>query len=129
MNKPASQCEWREKSKGSKRVVRNEGLLGLVAVIGGLHLAALSFALGPRCIAYVVVAYLSAVVVWGSLLMGLGRRRLGFIVGIGLSVAFQQAAYQVWKGELGGFWWPLAQFGALHVMIAVGISQLAKMAT
>jgi hypothetical protein len=72
MNNPASQCEWWEKSKGSKRVVRDDGLLGLVAMIGGLHLAAVSFALGPRCIAYVVAAYLSAVVVWGSVLMSMG---------------------------------------------------------
>jgi hypothetical protein len=41
-------------------------------MIGGLHLAAVSFALGPRCIAYVVAAYLSAVVVWGSVLMSMG---------------------------------------------------------
>ncbi len=128
MNNPASQCEWREENKGSKRVVRNEGLLGLVAVIAGLHLAALSFALGPRCIAYVVAAYLSAVVVWGSVLISVGKRRLGIIVGVWLSVAVQQAAYQIWKGELGGFWWPLAQFGALQLLIAVGISQVTKQA-
>jgi hypothetical protein len=91
-------------------------------------LAAVSFALGPRCIAYVVAAYLSAVVVWGSVLMSMGRGRLGFIVGVGLSVAVQQAAYQVWKGELGGFWWPLAQFGALQALIAAGVSQVTKQA-
>ena len=110
-------------------LIRNERLVRLVAMIAALHLAALSFALGPRCIAYIVAAYLSAVVVWGIVfLTSKQRRQAGWVVGLVVIVIIQQIAYQVWKAELSGFWWPLAQFGALQVLIAITISQAMKQA-
>jgi len=37
----------------------------------------------------------------------------------------QQVAYQIWKTQLGGFWWPLVQFGALQSLVAWGIWRFA----
>jgi hypothetical protein len=99
----------------------------MVPVVAALHLAVVSFAFGPRCIAYIVAAYLSAVAVWGAVFL-LSEQRHQVVWGVGLLVVviIQQIAYRVWKAELPGFWWPLGQFGALHFPIAVGISEAAK---
>jgi hypothetical protein len=108
--------------------MRGSRVTGIAVLVAALHLAGLSFALGPKCIPYIAAAYLTAVVVWGGVLMSTWKGRVGVIVGVGLSVAVQQVAYQIWKVELGGFWWPLAQFGALQLLIAVGISEVANRA-
>jgi len=60
--------------------------------------------------------------------MSMGKRRVCVIVGFGLSLTIQQAAYQVWKTELAGFWWPFVQFGAVQLLIAVVITEAMKQA-
>jgi hypothetical protein len=40
-------------------------------------------------------------------------------------LAVQQVAYQVRNAKLPGFWWPLAQFGALYLPGAYGIGKTA----
>ena len=100
--------------------------MGIVVLVVGLHLAALSFALGPRCMPYLAAAYLSAVAIWGGVfLLSNRKRRLGFWAGVVIGLVVQQAAYQIWKAELAGFWWPLAQFGALQLLVACGIGKTA----
>lgn len=93
---------------------------GIVLLVAALHLSGLSLAAGPRCLGYVVAAYLSAVVVWGSFMMSTRKRRAVFALSVIVALAVQQVAYQVWKVQLGGFWWPLAQFCAVHLLIGVG---------
>ena len=128
MNNYVGQCEGREHSSGSMVLARAEGLWRLMAVIAALHAAVLSLALGPRCIAYIAAAYLSAVVVWGSVAMSAGKRRVAVIVGAGLTVAVQQAAYQAWKAELAGFWWAAAQFLALQWLVGAGVQRTIRYA-
>ena len=79
--------------------------------------------MGPKCLAYLMAAYLGGVVIWGSLLMSERKRRVRLLVGVGLSLVVQQAAYLIWKGELAGFWWPLAQFFAVQLLIGVGVER------
>lgn len=97
-------------------------------MVTALHLAALSFALGPRCIPYTATAYLTAVAVWGGSLMSMRKRRVCVLVGLALSLTIQQAAYQVWKTELAGSWWPFVQFGAVQLLIAVLFAEAMKQA-
>ena len=74
----------------------------MVAVIVAVHLAVLSLILGPRCVAYILAAYLSAVAVWGGVLVSKGKGALRVSVGVALSVAAQQAAYEIWKADFVG---------------------------
>ena len=60
--------------------------------------------------------------------MPAGKRGVGLIAGAGLSLAVQQAAYQVWKAELGGFWWPLAQFFAVQLLVGVWVERAIRYA-
>jgi hypothetical protein len=128
MNNYAGQCGWREHSSASLVLPRGEGLWRLVAMIGALHVAVVSFALGPRCLAYIGAAYLSAVVVWGGVAMSARKRRVAVMVGAGLTVAVQQAAYQAWKAELGGVWWAVVQFLALEWLIGAGVQRAIRYA-
>jgi len=121
MNGPVGQCGWPEHSSGSMILARREGLLGLVAIIAGLHVTVFSVVLGPRCVPYLAAAYLTAVAVWGSISVSGWMGRAGVIVGVGLSLAIQQTAYHAWKTELGGVWWPLAQYFALQLLIGGGV--------
>ena len=64
--------------------------------------------------------------IWGGVfVLNERKRQAGVVAGIVAGLAVQQVAYQVWKGQLGGFWWPLAQFGALQSLVAWGIWRLA----
>ena len=99
---------------------------GLVVVIAALHVAVLSYAFGPRLISYILAASLSALVVWGVVfIVNEARRRRAMIVGVVLGLIVQQVVYQIWKTELPGYWWPLAQFAALQFLIAFGLSRFA----
>ncbi len=126
MNNYAGQCGWRERSSASLVLPRGEGLWRLVAMIGALHVAVLSLALGPRCVPYLVAAYLSAVVVWGGVAMSAGKRRVAVMVGVGVTVAVQQAAYQAWKAELADFWWAVAQFLAVQWLVGMGVQRVIR---
>ena len=89
-------------------------------------MAVLSYAFGPRHSGYIFGACLSAVAVWGVVfLWNEQRRRRAMIVGVVLGLIVQQVIYQVWKAELPGFWWPLAQFAALQFLIAFGLGRAA----
>lgn len=98
-----------------------------MAVVVALHVTVLSIAFGLRHIGYILAATLSAPFVWGVVFFLKGqKRRAGLIAGVLVSLAIQQVAYQAWKTEFPGFWWPLAQFGALHVVVAYGIGRTAS---
>ena len=56
------------------------------------------------------------------------KRQAAWVVGLLAIIIIKQIAYQVWKAELSGFWWPLAQFGALQFLTVAGISQAAEQA-
>lgn len=106
--------------------MRSENPFGLVAVIVALHVVLLSMLFGPRHTGYIVTATLSATLIWGGVyVLNKQKRQAGAAASIIAGLAVQQVAYQVWKGQLGGFWWPLAQFGALQSMVAWGIWRLA----
>ena len=64
--------------------------------------------------------------IWGGVfVLNERKRQAGVVAGIIAGLVVQQVAYQVWKGQLGGFWWPVAQFGALQSLVAWGIWRLA----
>lgn len=95
-------------------------------MIAALHMAVLSFAFGPRHLGYILTAILSGTLILGGIFLLSGRkRRAGFIAGLVVWLAIQQVAYQIWKDELPGYWWALAQFAALQSLIAVGIGRNA----
>lgn len=99
---------------------------GIVPLVAALHVAVLSVVLGPQHVGYMVVAALSATLIWGGVCMlNKRKRQAGVVAGIIAGLAVQQVAYQVWKEQLGGFWWPLAQFGALQSLVAWGVWRLA----
>ncbi len=107
--------------------MRGSRVTGIVLLVAALHMAVVSIVFGPRCVGYMMSATLSATLIWGGVfLLDERKHRAGVVAGIVIGLAVQQVAYQVWWGQLGGFWWPLAQFGALQFLIAVGISQTAK---
>jgi uncharacterized membrane protein AbrB (regulator of aidB expression) len=102
-----------------------KSLLRILAVVMGMHLAALSFVFGPRSITYVLAAYLSSVVVWGIvLLVSRQKQPAGWIVGSLVIVIIQQVAYHTMKSGLPGFWWPLAQFFAVQFLIGIGVNRV-----
>lgn len=104
--------------------MKNENPFRLMAVIAALHVAVLSVAFGLRHIGYVLAATLSATLIWGVVFFLSKRKsRAGIIGGVVAGLAVQQVAYQVWKAELPGFWWPLAQFVALQFLLAYGIGR------
>ena len=106
--------------------MKGERIAGLVVVIAVLHVAVLSFVFGPRHIGYLLVACVSAVAVWGVVfLWNEPKRRRAMIVGVVLGLIVQQVIHQVWKTEVPGFWWPLAQFAALQFLIAFGLGKAA----
>jgi len=106
--------------------MKTEKVVCLAGVIVALLVAVLSFAFGLRHIGYILVAALSATLTWGVVFfLNERKRRAGFIVGVVVGLVVQIAAYQVWKAELPGFWWPLAQFGALQFLIAYGMGRSA----
>ena len=98
----------------------------LAACIAALHVAALSILFGLRQIGYILAASLSATLIWGAVFtLSLPRRRAGMIAGMVLGLIVQQIAYQVWKAELPGLWWPLAQFAAVQFLMAYGLWKCA----
>ncbi len=101
-------------------------LIRLAAVVAALHVAVLSVLFGLRQIGYILAASLSATLIWSAVFtLNAPRRRPGIIAGVALGVIVQQIAYQVWKGELPGFWWPLAQFAAVQFLMAYGLWRCA----
>ncbi len=105
--------------------MKRHSLLPLTVVIAALHVAVLSVVFGLRHMGYLLATALSATVIWGVVfLLNERKRRAGILAGIIVALAVQQLAYQVWKAELPGFWWPLAQFGALQFLVASGIGVL-----
>ena len=104
--------------------MKSEQLVRLAAVIAALHVAVLSFLFGPRHIGYILVAVFSAILIWGVVFfLSERKRRAGFIAGAILGLVIQVMAYRLLKAELPGFWWPLAQFGALQFLVAYGIGK------
>ena len=53
------------------------------------------------------------------------KRQAAWVVGLLAIIIIKQIAYQVWKAELSGFWWPLAQFGALQFLVVYVASHIA----
>jgi len=106
--------------------MKGERIAGLGSVIAALHVAVLSVVFGPRHVGYILVAALSATLIWGVVFfLNERKRRAGFIVGVVVGLGVQVVAYQILKAELPGFWWPLAQFGALQFLVAYGIGRTA----
>jgi hypothetical protein len=106
--------------------MKSNNLFRLVAMITTLHVVVLSFVFGSRHLGYILVAALSAALTLGVVFfLDEQKRRAGFITGVVIGLVIQLAAYQIWKGELPGFWWPLAQFWAFQFLIAYGIGRAA----
>jgi hypothetical protein len=107
--------------------MKSEKLLLLAVAIAALHVAGLSIVFGPRHIGYILAATFSATLIWGGVFCVSGqKRRAGVVAGVLLGLAIQQVAYHLWKAELAGFWWSLAQFGALQCLIAYGLGKRAS---
>jgi hypothetical protein len=107
--------------------MNRENLGRLITIIGSLHLALFAFAFGSRHGGYILAAIMSGALTWGLYVLLDARNILGgAIISVVLGLIAQQVAYQYWKVELPGFWWPLAQFGALQFLIAYGISQAVQ---
>lgn len=99
-------------------------MASLVAAVAALHVALLSLFFGLRHQSYMLTATFSATLIWGGVFYLSERRRgPGILVGVVLGAVVQQVAYEVWRAQLPGFWWPAAQFAALQVLIAFGISR------
>lgn len=101
--------------------------LGRVAfVIAALHVLVLSIFFGPRHIGYMLAAALSATLIWGAVfVLNRQKRWAGVIAGVMAGLVVQQVVYQVWRAELPGFGWPLAQFGALQFLVGYVIGKCA----
>jgi hypothetical protein len=86
----------------------------------------LSFVFGPRHFGHILTATLSGTLTWGVVFfLNERKRRAGLIVGLVVCQAIQTVAYQIWKAELPGYWWALAQFWALQFLIAYGMGKTA----
>jgi hypothetical protein len=106
--------------------MRGSRVTGIVLLVAALHMAVVSIVFGPRHVGYMISATLSATLIWGGVfLLNERKRRAGAVAGIVVGLVVQQVAYQVWKTQLGGFWWPLVQFGGLQCLVAWGIWRLA----
>ena len=104
--------------------MKSQSLFRLMACIAALHVAALSMVFGLRHMGYILSATLSATLIWGVVFfLNERKRRTGVMAGVAVALVVQQVTYQVWKAELPGFGWPLAQFAALHVLVALGVSR------
>ena len=107
--------------------MKREELVRPALVIAALLLTAFSILHGPRHLGYIVATVLSGTLIWGVVsFLSEQKRRAGTVAGVVVALAVQQVAYQVWKSELPGFWWPLAQFGALQFLVAYGIGKSAS---
>ena len=103
------------------------GFSFICAVVVGLHLAALSFAFGPWHWKYLLVSVISGVLLWGALpALAPLRRWSGLLIGAALALAVQQAAFWLWRAKLGGVWWPLIQFVAVHFLIGLSFGRLRR---
>src|SRR5688572_25129824 len=99
----------------------------IAVVVVALHLAALGLAFGPIRWQYLLVAVVSADVIWSVLPRPLSRRRwVGFLVGVAVALTMQQAVFRLWRSQFASAWPPLAQFAALHVPIGFGIYRLRQ---
>lgn len=106
--------------------MRGSRVTGIVALVAALHVAVLSLVFGPRHMSYALAAALSATLIWGGvLLLSERKRQAGFVAGLVVGLAVQQVAYRVWKAQLPGFWWPLAQFEAVHFLVGYLASHTA----
>jgi hypothetical protein len=106
--------------------MKSDLIADIVPAIAALHVTVLSVVFGLRHVGYLLTATLSATVLWGVVFFLSGRERgAGILAGAALAVVVQQAAYQVWKTQLPGFWRPLAQFAALQLLVAYGVSRAA----
>ncbi len=107
--------------------MKSESLFRYVAIISALHVVVLSFVMGLRHVAYALAGTLTATLVWGVVFsLEKQKRRAGVVVGAVVGLAVQQVAYHVWKSELPGFWWPLAQFAAVQTLLGYGIGKCAR---
>jgi hypothetical protein len=106
--------------------MKRERLLPLLSVIIALHVFVLSVVFGVRHLGYMLTATLSATLIWALVyFVNREKRRPAMIIGLALGIAIQQAAQQILQTELTGFWWPLAQFGALQFLVAHGLGRSA----
>ena len=106
--------------------MRGSRVTGIVLLVAAVHVAVVSLVFGPRHPGYLISATLSATLIWGAVfLLHERKRQMGVVTGIVVGLAVQQVAYQIWRSQLGGFWWPLGQFGALQGLVAWSIWRLA----
>jgi hypothetical protein len=106
--------------------MRGSCVTEIVLLVAALHVAVASLVLGPRHAGYLMSAALSATLIWGGVFVLHERKRsAGAVAGVVVGLAVQQVAYQVWRSELGGFWWPLGQFWALQCLVAWSIWRFA----
>lgn len=102
-----------------------KSILKVLCFVIVLHLVALSFAFGPRRWSYVLIAYSSAVVVWGLVfLMHARRRAAGWVAGSLVVVVIQQLASRNMGWELPNAFWTVAQFFALQFLVGVAVKRV-----
>ena len=104
----------------------SDSLYPLLSVIVALHVALFSMVVGSHHLGYILTVTLSATLIWGMVFFrNAWRRHAAVITGVVFAVVVQQAAYGLWKAQLPGCWWPLAQSGALHFLVAFGLRRIA----
>lgn len=100
------------------------GFAFITAIVTALHVAALSVVFGHWHGRYLLAAGASGVVLWGvGPALVPFRRRTGLLLGSALAIAVQQAVFWMWRAKLGGVFWPLAQFAAIHFMLGLAFAR------
>ena len=99
----------------------------IAALVAAIHLAGLSFAFGTWHWKYLLVLAISGITLWGVLPKLSPRQKwLGPVIGSALAFAMQQAAFWLWRAEIGSVWWALAQCAAIHFLIGLTFAWLRQ---
>jgi hypothetical protein len=89
-----------------------------------LHLLVLSFFVSIPPAKYFFATCMGTVVVWGLVFsLKEQQRKVGIAVGLLLALVIQQLAFQIWRSELAGIWWPLLQFFSLQYVVILSLSR------
>ena len=95
----------------------------IALLVVALHFFALSFFMWKPPAKYFFATCMASVVVWGTVFSRKEhRRRAGVVVGLGVALVIQQLIFQVWRSEMTGIWWPLAQFLSIQYVVASSVS-------
>lgn len=108
------------------RVSKPTALL-MAVVVSALHVVVLSILFGSAHRTYLLVSVTSGIAIWTTVpLIFAHRRWVGIGAGVVLAIIIQQLAFRAWRAELAGFWWSLAQFAALQLLIGLGMGKAVR---